>query len=43
MPATPDHQPCRSRRTRLVLLAAAVRGTCAVVARALVDWLLDLF
>ncbi|MFI9453523.1 hypothetical protein [Amycolatopsis sp. NPDC052450] len=32
-----------SRWTRLVLMAAAVRGTCAGAARAVADYLIDLF
>jgi hypothetical protein len=40
--AEPDRRTARSRRTKLVLIAGAIRGTCAGAARAIVDHLLNL-
>ncbi|MBB5803466.1 hypothetical protein F4560_003234 [Saccharothrix ecbatanensis] len=42
MSATPAPRPRRGRWTRLVLIAAAVRGACAGAARSLLDRLLEL-
>jgi hypothetical protein len=40
--AKPDRRTARSRRTKLVLIAATIRGTCAGVTHAIVDHLLNL-
>jgi hypothetical protein len=42
MSSTTPKRPALTRWARLVLIAAAVRGTCAGAARAFLDYILNL-